>query len=910
MGYVLRLTELNYYDTPSWILQLTRIKSFVQSNLSFNFNNELNLSRLAQLTRADESALAKLLYHPADSVRRKMGLYLVFGAPVFQYVIRPRTPKVCAGCLRDFGYIRKIWDLAPVTACPIHKCHLLDECQSCRKRIGWARPGISLCKCGSDWREHPVSIIDDSELSVVHQIYKLCRLETGSAPPTVSDLASPIYKLDLKSYISALFLIASQYAGIIDIKGKYFVVQRSNFELHEFLCKAQVVFYDWPNNYYSFLDWRKSQQDIQEPKQVWNWGRAYNKYKSSLFVRLAQPQFDFLRSAFHEYITIRRREQIIAALPVTEDIVKSEQENIENLFISGKEAKKVLGIDWKGLKGQIAAGNLQAVIQTKERNTSYLIDKLSVDDLKDQLNGALFLQDTAKTLGITEKRVKDLIKAKLLQPICGRTIDRARHWKFSKNSVEGLLSALNEKSRKIRAAQNGEFLTFEETIARLSRFGIGISVLIQAIINQEIRPNIKSRDKKVGLSCFMFSIAEVSNFIRDERHLRFGDVLTVSEASKVLEVSTGEVRLFIEKGLLQAETKPQIVLLGRLIRRKDLELFQSTYALGRKLASELQTTASYLAETLASCGIYQVAGERETRRSAYLFQKTDLEELDLLALIKEKKSNQRKSYYSAPLNIGQAAELLQIDRLAIIDLVERGILKVHCRPSNKKQTNDELHFSSYSIKCLIGKVHLFDGLVSTEVAAKLLGKSTSNLSQYYVQTGRLKIACTKDKRMHLFKKRDIEMLVKSKNEQSSKTVLSRDVAKILGVGTTTIKRLIESGLLKLFSGPTIDGSAVNRYLRRDVERLHADREAFKAHRLLQGMTSRFGRPPGRSNCPVQDVIGPRIEQLIKKWSCQSPDKKTSGTRLHRQLLKEGYKVAIDTVYKYLGNKRKREATAA
>jgi hypothetical protein len=86
------------------------------------------------------------------------------------------------------------------------------------------------------------------------------------------------------------------------------------------------------------------------------------------------------------------------------------------------------------------------------------------------------------------------------------------------------------------------------------------------------------------------------------------------------------------------------------------------------------------------------------------------------------------------------------------------------------------------------------------------------------------------------------------------------------------------------------------YLRSDVENLYAEREAFKAKRVSEGKSARFGRPAGPNWQPVRKKVGPRIEQLVKKWSVKPKGQPISGQRLRRQLVKEGYRVGINTIY--------------
>ena len=61
--------------------------------------------------------------------------------------LRKTWPQVCPKCIHVFGYCNRLWDLSPVTVCPIHCCPLIDRCLNCKAKLGWDRPGIAICCC-------------------------------------------------------------------------------------------------------------------------------------------------------------------------------------------------------------------------------------------------------------------------------------------------------------------------------------------------------------------------------------------------------------------------------------------------------------------------------------------------------------------------------------------------------------------------------------------------------------------------------------------------------------------------------------------------------------------------------------------------------------------------------------------
>src|SRR5215208_7132929 len=64
----------------------------------------------------------------------------------------------------------------------------------------------------------------------------------------------------------------------------------------------------------------------------------------------------------------------------------------------------------------------------------------------------------------------------------------------------------------------------------------------------------------------------------------------------------------------------------------------------------------------------------------------------------------------------------------------------------------------------------------------------------------------------------------------------------------------------------------------------------------------------QKRAPVMEMVAPRIEQILSEWTERTtPKRRITGTRIHRQLVEEGYEVGITTVRDYLREKRRKEA---
>lgn len=301
MSYIIRLTELNFYDTPSWVLRRAGFcpEIFIASyRFMFQEVEVSDLSLFAELTGISEPELLSLAYTSVNQNQVYRDSITTFGAPLPKFMIRVRYGKVCPACLRDANYCRKLWDLAPVTACPIHKCILLDECPNCKKRLAWTRNKISICRCGFDWRSIRLKSIKDLELTVVQRIHQLCS-QSSNEFTTKANSTNPLLELDLEHFILALFFVAGRHQGITETRGRSLAPTLRNAELHQLLAKTFYVFYEWPRQYHLFLDWL-NKEDIYEGKgQILR--KGFRAYEYSLYRLMSSREYDFMRHEFEEY---------------------------------------------------------------------------------------------------------------------------------------------------------------------------------------------------------------------------------------------------------------------------------------------------------------------------------------------------------------------------------------------------------------------------------------------------------------------------------------------------------------------------------------------------------------------------------------------------------------------------------
>jgi TniQ len=621
IGYITRLTEANVYRTCSWILKLAGInRSPTHVRLGFLFEDSPDFSLLAQLTGAGVAELSAMAYPPAH--RDKSALVnTFFDMPVSQYVIRLSEAKVCPACLRESNYCRRLWDLAPVTVCLAHGNLLLDECPECGVRIKWNRTSVSVCHCKVDWRTLSPDPVDPFESAIAYLIHRLCGLlPSGHAMRPQSD-DNPLHRLDLEHLVSALFLMAGQYRGINDVKGKHLAPSLRNSELHSLLIRAFHVFENWPDHFHDLLDWQRAQ--TSKGKGETGLMRDFGMFHQTLYNRLPSSQFDFIRVAFEQYLTehwdgghLKHR-----SLKRMGSLARNRK------YVTKTEAMNQLNTAEKWLDSLIAEGKLKAIVRNQGKRRQFLIERASLEDLTRKFEQSLNKRETGRLLGINHHVVTDFVEKGILGLLRGPTVDGYSTWKFSGEAIAELLDRIESNISTGTSIEISDRVGFHGAASMLRRLNYRISDFVLAILDEKIRPI--GRGTEEGFAAFVFSKKQVLQYLREHFKSKKGSLLTLVEASKILGMSLRTTCFLAEKGILTAKRVTDRKRAGSLISKKAIEDFDSTYLLLVQAARELNVRSQVLVEGLDARSIQLVTGNKIDQGPAYVYKKSDLKGVSL-----------------------------------------------------------------------------------------------------------------------------------------------------------------------------------------------------------------------------------------------------------------------------------------
>ena len=247
-GYVLRLSESNYYQSPNWILNLANLK--VKHTIRLPLKSE-KPSQLSQVIGISDIQLKKMAYGA------------VMAQDIFSYTIHKYANKVCQQCLKEALYCRQIWELPILAVCPFHHCLLLQLCPSCQKQISWSRPGIAKCKCGQDFRNCAVKTAAFYQVDFAVYVHGMeGNTFCLNKIKRVYGEDNPLFELNLAQFIQFSKFLCSRILNKLvyqisdKIKGLIPIIIEKQLTLFNKLELVFCLFKDWTRNFSQIFDWQ------------------------------------------------------------------------------------------------------------------------------------------------------------------------------------------------------------------------------------------------------------------------------------------------------------------------------------------------------------------------------------------------------------------------------------------------------------------------------------------------------------------------------------------------------------------------------------------------------------------------------------------------------------------------------
>ena len=348
LGYVLRLSEENGYDSPWHVLMLAGIHQGEMATPGVPHH------KLAAVTGQPTTAYAPIAYRDSSKTIGYQLLGHHLGDSSVCRPLRLRRPAFCPFCTKESGFIDAFWDLGIAIACPRHRTGLTKACQSCGQGLSWFRPGLLQCKCGADLSEPVLPGASDALVALMGVLRAKLHEEPASLPALGSLPSSALASLSLRELVALVRQLGS--FALLAASGSS---EGSDESIVEAAAESLA---EWPRRFHQLL--RKLSElpgaRTGSPSLVARLGVFYSTMLKG------RPEHAFLRDEFIRFGAQEWGEGLVDARMLSDGAARR--------FTSRAELARRTGIDPRTLSKWASEGMLSIKAVESGSGTRYVAD--------------------------------------------------------------------------------------------------------------------------------------------------------------------------------------------------------------------------------------------------------------------------------------------------------------------------------------------------------------------------------------------------------------------------------------------------------------------------------------------------------------------------------------------------------
>lgn len=437
------------------------------------------------------------------------------------------TMRWCPQCLQVGQHLRALWSVKLVCACPEHKVLLLDQCPICSSVQRLERADIMRCVCGCRLSEAvPPGVSEDVAL-VQHGLGHAIR--TGQ-PDKRFNLGANSWCGLLRLAGRAQEVGSSRRTGQVPDQHRLAVAVALSSKLGALLA-------NWPKGLHDTLAGFQA-----SAPQSFSISRTFGRMYRWLYVDLQDACFQFMRDAFERYLNEHWWGLVCER---NRRLGKATRHTHQRRSVVGAAAAATATpavVQQLHLAGWIDAN----VVSLACGRQAWSVPASEIATIAAQVSDGINLQEAATLLGLAERRVRELIDAKLIVPRL-RSRGGATAWLLSRREIEGF------SRRCLRQAAAGSDLT-RPTIPvnqvlkawRLESDEFPLLVVAMFLGEVSVASGVSDHVIFGELSLVLDSVRAW----RDARHMQYRERLSIDAASRLLGVKQEVGYQLVRAGLL------------------------------------------------------------------------------------------------------------------------------------------------------------------------------------------------------------------------------------------------------------------------------------------------------------------------------------------------------------------------
>lgn len=476
----------------------------------------------------------------------------------------------CARCLVQAPVLRGQWEIKLACVCHQHRTWLTECCFQCSRFQRWGGTDFTRCECGASLSALHEEAAQDEAIDM-----SLClSCETASLDrwPAFERLTLPMRHRFVR------------YLGLL-VEGAMPPKPGKVPNLHclsvakQYVVGAAKLLDDWPKRFECQLA-LLHQNAGPSPSLKETFGALYRV----LYSELSDPAFQFARDAFEGYLRqhwwglVGRRNRMLQARTVE-----------EHPRLTLTAAADAANIGSAVARHLVQAEMLDAVTVTLgsgRRLTTVHQD--AVAPLTALVGGAMTLKAAAEHAALPERRIRQLIKAGVLQPLVSRVHQRSAAWLIARKDLDRMCihvrNCVSGPSITLRAALKHWRLKEDEAVA-----------LLNAVLEGGLQAQSTHEDG-VPIGLAVLARRDLRSWLIALRTAN-GSPMSIDEAAVLLGVKQQVAYDLVRAGLLVPSF---IDAHGRKVSPSDLVDFEREFIALVRLAKAAKRSPKALLDALAT----------------------------------------------------------------------------------------------------------------------------------------------------------------------------------------------------------------------------------------------------------------------------------------------------------------------
>lgn len=656
LGYVLRVSEANGYDTPWTMLSYA---GFVQGGTR---TAGFDVKKLVKILGHKDSELEGIAYctKSENGSRKFKILSHELGSLVTDGQLRLYTPTLCPRCVQEKGYIDAFWNLAFAVACPCHACRPLDSCPACGKELQWFRPGLLTCKCGADLKDALLEPVNHRVTEVMAILF--AKLHNGSVLDLPNTSGFPLHALETLSMRALL--------GIISGLGKFDLLSKGNPNHRErrlIVESAATVLSDWPNGYHNFLYRLGTFLSVAAGPSI-GLRKQYERFYVAMFkAKSYAPEAMFLRDEFIKYGLTTWGEAI-----VDKKLLRSGDHHYRGRFRSSSTVARDAGIRQITLKRWAEKGLIPQREVRIGSQVRYILDADAIAITKQTPGRVMKTREAAARLGIPVSVLSLLRKSDHFEVGHMPKHKRGYHELDLDNFEQSVLdhSAFIDKT----VLDNEPVISLEDVLMDLqfwSKTGKAefVTAYLDGVIHSVGRIGNSLKD-------IQFRKIDVETYAKSARMVASAGTLSQQEVACFIGCNEKTIPDLIDNEYLACHRGPERM----RVERQSFQKFSANYVALAKVAKQLNTTVTRLVRLCAKACVNTLSAPKKSGKFLPFISRQDYE--TLLQVEQQNPSLKKRQEMSRQNHISIPAKL----ELYFDSLLKNGALLPRCgRKVNKLQ---------------------------------------------------------------------------------------------------------------------------------------------------------------------------------------------------------------------------------